>query len=57
MVFGGGLRSALQQSGGGCTFYGGWMILDRTFVYVKPVYVEQFIPSRSTLMEYFISKV
>lgn len=24
---------------------------------VKPVYVEQFIPPRSTLMEYFISKV
>lgn len=24
---------------------------------VKPVYVEQFIPPRTTLMEYFISKV
>ena len=27
MVFGGGLRSALQQSGGECSFYGGWMML------------------------------
>ena len=24
---------------------------------VKPVYVEQFVPPRTTLMEYFISKV
>ena len=29
-----------------------WLTSDK-----KPVYVEQFIPPRSTLMEYFISKV
>lgn len=34
MVFGGGLRSAVQQSAGGCSFYTatGCCILDRTFV-------------------------
>ncbi|KAJ7385421.1 DmX-like protein 1 [Desmophyllum pertusum] len=90
MVFGGGLRSALRQSGGSVTdakknprspdgrgrgqpgdrWQGArqrwnfkllgqsltetmsqWLTSD-----VKPVYVEQFVPPRSTLMEYFISK-
>lgn len=35
MVFGGGLRSALQQSGGGCSFYlmaAACCILNRSFV-------------------------